>query len=373
MLDAVFITLARLQNDARALNIARVVAQNRSVAIIGRAAPKDAPTAALINDGIQRFPIDLPEQRLLRILPSFTIQVLRLLQYHRPPIIYAADVYSLAIAALYSRTNSVTIIYDARELYFALGALGKRKIVQYIVSKTEHIAIRSADVVLTSGTIDSEHLQQRYPAIPTPIVIYNFPPFRPKVQSDLLREQFAIPANAPIAVYQGMIFAGRGIKPALHALVHAPEFHLCLLGEGEFLPEVRRLAQELHIADRVHCTGLLPYDELHTWTCSATVGLSFIEPISLSYQLALPNKMFEYCMAGIPTLASDLPAQRQFIEQYNIGTLVSPSASPTEIASALRSLVARKESFAEICNQAAQKLCFDAQQEPLQNVFRCSL
>ena len=37
------------------------------------------------------------------------------------------------------------------------------------------------------------------------------------------------------------------------------------------------------------------------------MGLCLIQPICRSYELTLPNKLFEYACAGLPILASDLP------------------------------------------------------------------
>jgi glycosyltransferase involved in cell wall biosynthesis len=52
---------------------------------------------------------------------------------------------------------------------------------------------------------------------------------------------------------------------------------------------------------------------------SADFGLCLIQNVSLSDYYCLPNKLFEYCFAGVPVLASDLPDVRAVLEEFNIG------------------------------------------------------
>ena len=59
-------------------------------------------------------------------------------------------------------------------------------------------------------------------------------------------------------------------------------------------------------------------------TSSADIGLALIKPLSISYKYALPNKLFEYAIAGIPCLASNLPNMIYYINRFNLGKTVSP-------------------------------------------------
>jgi len=79
----------------------------------------------------------------------------------------------------------------------------------------------------------------------------------------------------------------------------------------------------------------VPYDELHALTCGADVGVCLIEPLSMSYEYALPNKLFETMMARIPVLVTDLPALRRHIESHPVGLIVGRTLDAREIADAL--------------------------------------
>ena len=63
-----------------------------------------------------------------------------------------------------------------------------------------------------------------------------------------------------------------------------------------------------------------------------------IEPVSLSYEYALPNKLFEYMMARIPSIVTDLPALRAHIAAYPVGVLVNRALSVDAVVAAVASL-----------------------------------
>ena len=127
----------------------------------------------------------------------------------------------------------------------------------------------------------------------------------------------------------------------------------------------------LGVNNRVFFTGNIDYDELHKWTCSAHIGLSLIEPVSLSYELALPNKMFEYCMAEIPSLATNLPAMKKVIQDYGIGKIVSSNPDTNEIVSAINeiSIDDNYDKYKVACRNAAQILCYEAQEDIIRDIF----
>ena len=52
-------------------------------------------------------------------------------------------------------------------------------------------------------------------------------------------------------------------------------------------------------------------------------GFSFIEPVSYSDYLSLPNKIYDYTNAGLTVISSDLPEIKEFIIKYDLGNFFS--------------------------------------------------
>ena len=93
-------------------------------------------------------------------------------------------------------------------------------------------------------------------------------------------------------------------------------------------------------SDRIHFLGAVNHNELLTYTASADIGLALIENISISYYYALPNKLFEYIMAGVPILSSNLPQMKKVIDDYQVGKYVDPEHE-NDLVSNLNELIKR--------------------------------
>ena len=71
----------------------------------------------------------------------------------------------------------------------------------------------------------------------------------------------------------------------------------------------------------------MPHEDLLALTATADFGLSLIEPVSLSYEYCMPNKLFEYMMAGVPVIVSPTVEQRKLVERYGSGIVARSSSA----------------------------------------------
>jgi glycosyltransferase involved in cell wall biosynthesis len=230
--------------------------------------------------------------------------------------------------------------------------------------------MRSVDAVTVSGPLDADVLMQRYDLVTPPAVILNAPPYADVMASDVLRQTFRIPSNNVVLVYQGVVHHGRGIEPVMAAMVHMPDVHLCVIGDGPARKELEDRATALGVTECVHWVGELPYDEMHAWTCSADIGLTLIEDRSMSYAYALPNKLFEYMRARIPQLVSDLPAMHAMVHAHPVGILVDASLQSKEIVHAIQRLrnPGTRQAFVAQCEDIRQ-LSYERQAATLLDVY----
>jgi glycosyltransferase involved in cell wall biosynthesis len=248
------------------------------------------------------------------------------------------DVFALAGSLRLARRSSSPLFYDMRELNFALGPLQGKGLKQTVITRHEERSLRYIKSVLVSGELDADLVQQRFGLSDRPTVLLNTPPYRDVVQSPL-RSTCRLDALTPLVIYQGVVHHGRGLEPFFHAMALMPDVHLAVLGDGPAMPDLQRRSQQVGVGERVHWLGSVPYDDLHAYTCGADVGLCLIEPLSLSYEYALPNKLFEYMNARIPSITTDLPALRQHLERYPVGGLVERTLDPVQIAEVTKRLL----------------------------------
>ena len=104
---------------------------------------------------------------------------------------------------------------------------------------------------------------------------------------------------------------------------------------------------------------------------SAAVGLSLIQPVSLSYELTMPNKVFEYLAAGVPVLVSDLPVMAQFVRRHDVGA-VAPPDDVGAIARAIEGLLEpdRQTDVRAAVRRAAQTLTWENESRTLVAAYR---
>ncbi len=258
----------------------------------------------------------------------------------RPTIFHAADLYVLPAAAKAAKATGAALVYDARELYpFVAGTVGKPW-ATFFWQMVESKFIRNADLVLTVNESISKRLIAAY-GIDKPLVVPNVPPMQEVIPAnDWLRRKFSLTKNTVILLHQGHLKPGRSCSALISAMADVPKAALIFLGSGPLLETLKAQVQRGRLGDRVFFHPPMPYDQLLPITATADMGLTLLEDICLNHRFALPNKLFEYLMAGVPVLGSDLPEISAVINSYNVGITVDPS-NRVDLVKALNRVVER--------------------------------
>ncbi len=230
-------------------------------------------------------------------------------------VYHACDMGALPACYFAARLRRKPLVFESYEMPLVEPHVTRRRLV-YAVSRRflRHVLRRTAAVIVVSPPIADE-VRKRFGG-PQPIVLRNIPTYRPRVESNRIREHLGLPASARIALYQGHMEPNRGLDQTVLAGKYLPSDHVVvLLGDGPSLDGLRALVEREALGDRVKLLPAVPYEELLTWTASADLGLAMNPPeYSANVRMMLPNKVFEYLMAGLPVLASpmrpveDLPA-----------------------------------------------------------------
>ena len=237
-------------------------------------------------------------------------------------VYFAEDLYTLPFVTTIAKIKKAKVYYNSREIYAHLGGLRNRPTLQNIVKSVEKFFIKKVDLVLTTGLLDSEYIEKLYNISDT-LVVRNIPLYQKAVPIIDLRKKYNIDQDKLILIYQGVILTGRGLKQIINTVARLPKTVLIILGDGEQKNNFIELACKLNTSERIIFAGSIDQKELINYTAGGDVGLSLIENISISYYHALPNKLFEYIMAGLPVLCSDLPQMKTIIEKYNVGESIN--------------------------------------------------
>lgn len=274
----------------------------------------------------------------------------------------------LPLAVLIKTVKRCGLVYDAHELETETGySQGLRK---RLAQNAERLLIHRCDRHVFVGQAIAEWYQDRYGLL-DPAVIYNVPDVAGPIEADALgglRGRLAtIGPEQKIALYQGILGQGRGIETLLEAAQNAPEMAFVFLGFG---PLEARICQASKAQSNIHFHPRVPHEELLQLTTSADFGLSLIEPVSLSYELCMPNKLFEYMQSDVPVLVSPTTEQKQLIERFGAG-LVAASGSVADITAVLeRALKSDRGAMIEGCRAATAHYAWENQVDRLRDVHQ---
>lgn len=161
------------------------------------------------------------------------------------------------------------------------------------------------------------------------------------------------PAGAPqrYLVYVGALQPWQGLDVLMRAFARLADLPGLRLVVCASVPErrakpVRRLAERLGVAERVDWRFALPHHEVAAWLAHAEVSVAPLTGCARNLdQGCAPLKVIESMAAGVPVVASDLPAVRELMADGRHGRLV-PADRPAELARAVRILLEYPEEAA---------------------------
>ncbi len=240
--------------------------------------------------------------------------------YTAEEVVHCNDLNTLLAGVLIKLINKgVKVVYDSHE--FAINDVPneswwsiKAKLI------FEGLLIRFADeVIVVSESIAIEYA--RLYNIKKPHLVLNCPFYAEQPKMDLFRQRFSIRPDQVVFLYQGGLSKGRGIETLLQAFEQRQDDRAVLIcmGSGSLMGMVQDYARRCKI---IYYHDAVDHDVLLNFTSSADFGILCYEDSCLNHRYCSPNKIFEYLMAGLPVITSNLQEMRRLVEEESIGLVV---------------------------------------------------
>jgi glycosyltransferase involved in cell wall biosynthesis len=274
----------------------------------------------------------------------------------------ANDWTALPLAARLACEEGGLYVYDTHE--FATEEFAENAAWRYwkrpIVSAIERNYIRNAALVSTVSGGIGKGLDSLY-ALPHPtLVVRNTPSY----EACAFR-----PTGGRIRVlYHGIVSPGRGLELAIDSVAAwQPEFELTIRGpeNPKFTPMLRARIAALGLQGRVHLAPPVPATALVREAAAFDIGFFALPGHSRHNEFALPNKIFEYIMAGLCLCTTRLPEMTGVIERYDLGATI-PVLDAAAIARAINGFDrSRIDRCKKNALNAARELCWEREAEPL--------
>lgn len=294
-------------------------------------------------------------------------------------IYHAHDMTALPASYLAACVRRKPLVFDAHEWPLnELDGTEKRWLLALSTRLLSIILHRCAGIITVSSPIAQDICHRFHVAHVS--LVRNILAYQAPLNSNKLRHYPGVNAEKHIVLYQGNLQEDRGLDTLIRAAAYLQEDnHIVLMGKGIGTTQVQleALIADEGVADRVKILPPAPYASLLEWTASADMGVIINSPDhSFNVRMSLPNKLFEYLMAGLPVLASPLDAVAEVIRSYDVGHVLQ-SLTPAEVGATINSLLADRATLSRWSDNARdavrRDLCWEKESQHLINLYQTIL
>jgi len=307
--------------------------------------------------------------RYALVMTEMTIRLVFASVCRRPDVVHSHDTMALPAGALIKLITGAKLIYDAHEL--ESDKCGQSKILSKATLIFERLCWRSVDYLISVSPSIINWYKTNVGHKPSSLIL-NSPFIESNIDGLLVRDKFKvgyfnqlydIPQDCLVFIYIGLLAPGRGIETTLNAFrSNMIKSHLIFVGYGKLHDEIRAIAAK---HKNIHLHDPVPHEEVVSFVSHADVGLCLIENNSLSDYYCLPNKLFEYCFAGLPVLASRFPDIESVVKEYSLGYCCD--IEPNSIINAIKEFERHKPSRIDT---DLTPLSWNTQENILNNVYQ---
>lgn len=370
MKQAILAVTNDIHTDQRVNKAARTLSKlGYGVTIVGVKRPyskRFAPSYA----SIKRMPLLF--QKKFFFYAEYNIKLFFTLLFSRFDLLVSNDLDTLLASHLAAYIKRKPLIYDSHEYFCGSPEVVSRPGVLYFWKKLEQFLFPKQKTIITVNQSIASLYEKEYGK--KIAVIRNIPPYK-KPGACLPADELSLPPDKEVILLQGSgINVDRGAEELLQAML--PEYGLqnvllVIIGAGDVLPKLKEMAKKQEFSGRVQFFDRMSHDLLYEYTRYASIGASLDKDTNPNYRYSLPNKLFDYIMAGTPQLASDLPEVAAIIKKYDTGLLVQ-SHEPALIANSIQTMLddrVRYKQWQENCLEAAKELCWENEEQKLIEIY----
>lgn len=207
-------------------------------------------------------------------------------------------------------------------------------------------ALRTADLVVCNSKTAAEEAKRLARLRPDCVEVLPIEldggKFEPRPRNDELRaswgfgEKFVVVSTRPLKeMYDHPTLLGALARPGLE------RFAAVLVGDGNLRADLEKRAEELKVADRVRFVGMVENDQIPVYLSAGDAYVTCSRSDSASLGL------LEAMAMGLPVVASDIPANREWIADGQSGWLF-PVGNPEGLSKVLLSVVADDKNRQEV-------------------------
>lgn len=266
--------------------------------------------------------------RMLRAPFAMAAAVVKL----RPQVVHFHDPEFL-IATGGVQRKGIRVVYDVHEdlprqilSKFYIPAWLRRPLAA-VVEWYENRVARRLDAIITA----TPHIAERFRRYnPNTTDVRNYP-----LQEEFAPVEHSLKPTPPHLCYTGGISAIRGAGEMMEA-IGALDVILDLAGPVDSCNYFQELRKFPGWKKKIY-HGVVDRTAVSRLMSESAIGLNLMHPVP-NYVDAIPTKLFEYMLAGIPVVISDFPSWKAIVDAHRCGIAVNP-LDVAQIQEAIRTLI----------------------------------
>ena len=280
-------------------------------------------------------------------------------------ILHCNDLDTLPIGFIIKKffNKNIKVVYDAHE--YETERHHQSDFDKKALKILEKFLLKYVDSVITVSDPIADEYVKLY-KIERPTVIFNTPSNIEINKTDIFREKFNIPKEHIIFLYQGGLQPRRGIIEFFDLVKDKKGISYVIMGFGELREQIIKLTENnpnLHFHEAV-----LP-DVLLDYTSSADIGVCIEENLCKSWDLALPNKMFEYYMVDLPIIVSGLQELKRFVIENETGYVIEDIFDKKEFNTLLEQIIPTYKNKYENIEKVKKIYNWEEQEKKLLEIY----
>lgn len=290
---------------------------------------------------------------------EFNTRLLFFLLFQRLDAICAVDLDTILPCLKISKWKRIPRVYDAHELFTELKEVITRPAIHKMWTRIERYAVPEFEKGYTVSESIALEFESRYGVKYK--TIWNAP---------RLKELAPVKSPDRFILYQGAVNEARAFEYLVPAMKWV-DCKLVICGDGNFMPQLKKLISEHKLDAKIELKGMLDPDVLWNVAQQAYMGIAVAEKDGLNQYLALPNKFFDYIHAGLPQVTMDYPEYRKINERYEIALLID-NLAPERIADAINKLLQNDVLYRRLkqnCLKARQELNWQNEELKLTTIY----
>lgn len=260
-------------------------------------------------------------------------------------VYHAHNFHTLPASVISAKIHKAKVIYDTHESWTIHKAqkLHPEHIFAFIAEK---IFLRFVDRFVTVNEFVREFYKEKF-MIKDGVVLYNNHPLKPLKRIRIFHNELNLEPYKIIVLFQGGFWnKARGIKELIESAKYTDKRAVIVFlgfGSPDMLDKMNSLIRQHNLESKVFIIQPKPSDEILEFTMSADIGMNLINREGKAQDFQSPWKLFEYCMAGLAVVSTDLPFHQKVHKKYKIGPLVSRNNNPKNIALVVNDLIKEPE------------------------------